>query len=500
MPRFGKTWWTDFRRWLREQRVIWRKDSKNCQATIEIQQFLPLPLVLVALVWYIAAPSAVTLMSLVTLLGIVIGDFMWARILAGGVIGQRRLRYTAMQVGDEMEEEILLHNASSLPVIWAEFVDHSNIPGYTVSSVRGADANSRVHWRAHTVCTRRGIYSLGPWELRLGQPFGLFLVRQIYLQRQEILVYPPMAVLPERIMPHRGQMGDHRPLNQPLRAETVSVNSVRSYQPGDTLRHVHWPTSARRSDLFVKDFAPEAASNIWLVADFYSPDHVYVADQSPGETRSAHHDRADRNPADRHPLGEDSSEEWMVTLVASLAASLLEERLTVGLFACPDDDQVVLPRQGQAHLWSILQALAPLRATPAHPLEEVLARAGALVTGRDLLVVVTPSKRPDWILPLQNLARSRSGSGRAEVILLQETVQNGGLDSAGFAALLRERGIRAHSLYKGDIQLINAYYGALSRWEFTVSATGRAVARNAPRPAALEGAGPGLLTRPGRGG
>ena len=321
MQRIWNTIWDGFRRWLREPRIVWREETNTRLTTIEIQQFLPIPVILVALGWYIAAPSAVVIMSLVTILGIVLSDLLWALSMARGVTGRRRLRYTAMQVGDEMEEEIWLDNAAPIPVLWAEFVDRSNIPGYTVSSVRGAESNSRVRWRAHTVCTRRGVFSLGPWELRLGQPFGLFMTRQLYLQRQEILVYPPMAMLPEQILPHRGLMGDHRPLNQPLRAETIAANSVRPSQPGDPLRHVHWPTSARRSELFVKDFAPEAASNVWLVPDFYGPDHLTDAD---GE----------------------SSEELMVTVAASLAAALLEARLTVGLFASTGGDQVVMPRQG----------------------------------------------------------------------------------------------------------------------------------------------------------
>jgi uncharacterized protein (DUF58 family) len=424
----------------------------------------------------------------------VVCDIAWALAMARQVTGQRRLRFTAMQVGDEMEEEILLDNHSSLSVLWAEFVDHSNIPGYTVSSVRGADAVSRVAWRAHTLCTRRGVFNLGPWELRLGQPFGLFLVRQIYLQQQEILVYPPMAVLPEQILPHRGQMGDHRPLNQPLRAETIAANSVRAYQPGDPLRKVHWPTSARRSDLFVKDFSPEAASNIWLIPDFYSPDHTETAPAHPVEKPLSQAPETAEAVTDG-----DSTEELMVTVVASLAAALLEARLTVGLFACTETDHVILPRQGQAHLWPILQTLAPLRASPAHPLEDTLARAGALVTGRDLLAVVTPSLRPNWVFPLQHLARSRSGSGRAEVILLDPAAAAGGWAGDSMLAMLQEFGIRTHRLAKADIRLISGYYGELNRWEFTVSATGRAVLRNAPRAAGPESAGARFIARLGRG-
>jgi hypothetical protein len=112
-----------------------------------------------------------------------------------------------------------------------------------------------------------------------------------------------------------------------------------------------------------------------------------------------------------------------------------------------------------------------------------------LMTGSDLLMVVTPSLRPDWIMPLQRLARGRGGGGRAEVILLDPASFDPSTQGAGFLSLLLERGIPAHLLRKEEVQLISGYYGELSRWEFTVSATGRAMARNAPRAAAADAPG-----------
>ncbi len=392
MKKVFRTWRQEFRRWIREPRVIWRSENADRQITIEVQHWVPFIVFLVVLFWYIIDPSSVALMSAIMLGGMLLTSFFWARSMGRGVEGQRRLRFAAMQVGDEVEEQIYLRNTTPLPVLWAEFDDRSNIPGYTVSSARAADANTQVTWRTHTTCTRRGVFSLGPWEMRIGEPFGILIVRQLYLQRQDILVYPPLALLPEQLLPHRGALGDHRPLNQPLRAETIASTSVRAYAPGDPLRHIHWRTTARRMEPFVKVFSPEAASNVWLVPDFDATAHV-------GE-------------------GADSSQEVMVTVVASLAMALLQQNLSVGVIASAEEETVVLPRQGQAHLWSILQTLAPLHAVPGRPLEDVLARAHGLVGGNDLLILVTPSLSTNWLGALRRISRSRGSRGRAEVILL----------------------------------------------------------------------------------
>lgn len=456
MARSQSTTWQKIRRWVGEPRVLWRATSPSLTTTIEVQTRLPILVFLVSLAWYIVSPSQVAMMTLAGLAGILLSGFFWAREMARGVRGKRRLRFSAMQVGDELEEQVSLRNNSRMPVIWAEFVDRSNIPGYTVSSARAADPESSTEWRVHTVCTRRGVYNLGPWEMRLGEPMGIFLVRQVYQQYQEILVYPPLAVLPSSLLLHRGALGDHRPLNQPLRAETITSTTVRAYAPGDPLRHIHWRTSARHLTPFVKVFAPEAASSVWLVPDFDSGVHY-------GE-------------------GADLSEEMMVTVVSSLAAELLLQlNVAVGMFAVADTEQVVLPRRGQANLWPILQAIAPLRATAGKPMEVVLDQARTLISRNDLLIVVTPSMQPEWIAPMRGIARSRGGSGRAQVILLDpgSSGEKGG--AQGFLSVLLEQGISANLLHQEDLRMISGYYGEISRWEFSVTGTGRVVARKTPR-------------------
>jgi len=480
MKKLWRTLWNAVRRWAREPHILWRSENALMRTTIEVQHWVSFFACVGVLLWYIADPSPVALMSTVVFWGMVLSSFVWARGMARNVLGQRRLRFAAMQVGDELEEQIYLTNRSLLPVLWAEFDDRSNIPGYTVSSARAADPQTRIHWRARTVCTRRGVFSLGPWELRIGEPFGILMVRQLYLQRQEILVYPPLAVLPDQFLPHRGALGAHRPLNQPLRAETIASTTVRAYLPGDPLRHIHWRTSARRNEPFVKVFSPEAASNVWLVPDFDLAAHV-------GD-------------------GDDSSQEVMVTVVASLAMALLQQNLSVGVFASAEKESVVLPRQGQAHLWSILQALAPLHAVPEKPLEDVLTRARGLVGGNDLLILVTPSLNSNWLAALRRISRSRGGSGRAEVVLLDPaSFEESGSDASaaapggnngktapgmaksaadGFAQLLIEQGVTTNILRRQDVRLVSGYYGEVSRWEFSVLGTGRVVTRRAPRTAA----------------
>jgi uncharacterized protein (DUF58 family) len=439
--------------WARRSPVLWHSTRPDCVVTIELKEWLPLVALTLLLIWYAAAPTEVGLMALAALGGILLLTFVWARTLALRVTGKRALQYLAIQVGDEIEEIVTLENNSSLPVLWAEFIDRSDLPGYAVGGVATADPHNSIEWRAHSTCSRRGVFVLGPWELRLGDPFGFFLVRQTYTARQEILVHPSLAALPPYLLPHGGVLGEHRPHRQPLSADTNNAFTARPYVPGDPLRSVHWRTTAHHDSPFVKVFEPEAASIIWLVPDCDAAVHY-------GET-----------------------EETMVTLAASLAAQLLREHLAVGLLFNAEAFEVIAPRRGTPHLWTLLRALAPLHSQPGTPLAQTLARANSIVAARNLVVVITPSVGADWARELKRIAWNRRGGG-AEAILLDPASFGGPGRVEPCLSLLAELGLAHKLVQRGDVRPISGAYGTLSRWEFKTLATGGILVKQSPRRAA----------------
>ncbi len=155
----------------------------------------------------------------------------------------------------------------------------------------------------------------------------------------------------------------------------------------------------------------------------------------------------------------------------------------MGLFAYTDTEHVVMPQRSQAHLWPLLRALAPLQPAAPRPLAETLRQAHALISGNDLLVVVTPSLDPNWPGAIRQLGPSRRAFN-AEAILLDPASFGGAGQADTFVPFLADLGIPARVVRRGDIQPISGAYGELRRWEFITLGTGRVVVRRAPREAA----------------
>lgn len=118
------------------------------------------------------------------------------------------------------------------------------------------------------VASRRGVFHRVRIELRTSAPLGVF-VRTRVLRVElpvELAVAPrPTGEAPRLYnRPHDGVTSVTSMLGQ--RAGDT-VRSVRPYVPGDPARLVHWPTSARRGTLVVREHEPPAAVGVALVVD-----------------------------------------------------------------------------------------------------------------------------------------------------------------------------------------------------------------------------------------
>jgi uncharacterized protein (DUF58 family) len=375
-------------------------------------------------------PSRAWSFLLLGLGGILALCYLWARQLAASLILTREQHYGWVHVGDLLEERFSVRNDSFLPAIWIEINDQSDLPGYSARSVRSADGHQTVIWRTDGICRQRGLFTLGPWQAHVSDPFGLFHVTFDFPESRTILVYPPIVHLPTLRLPRGAAVGAGRTSRRALEV-TTNAAGVRAYVPGDSINRIHWRTTARLESLMVKTFDLEPSGDLWIVLDL---DATVQAGQD-----------------------EESTEEYGVILAASLSNRALRQNRAVGLVAygtttrVADQDPeplptLVLPQKGTAHQWRILQALATVLAGGSWPLERVLAEMDRNLGRGTTLAVITPSCDPAWVASL--LPPMRRGVTPTAILL--DPASFGGLGNVdALAGLLADFGVSSHRIVKG---------------------------------------------------
>ncbi|NIV33459.1 MAG: DUF58 domain-containing protein [Anaerolineae bacterium] len=415
-----------------------------------------LGLLLFLLLAQLVMPSRAWTILLLGLGGTLAFSYLWARQMAGKLEVIREQYYGWVHVGDLLEERFTLRNNSFLPSLWVEVDDHSDLPGYSAQSVRVADGNQVVQWRTEGICRQRGLFTLGPWQVRTGDPLGFFQVTLDHPGSQTILVYPPIVHLPALRLPRGAATGAGRTSRRALEV-TTNAAGVRAYAPGDSINRIHWRSTARMDDLMVKTFDLEPSGDLWIVLD------LDAAVQA-GE-------------------GDESTEEYAVVLGASLSNRTLSQNRAVGLFAygttgphggAPEPLPIlVMPQKGTAHQWRILHALATVRAGGNWPLARVLAEMNPNMGRGTTLAVITPSCDPEWIAGLLPPMRR----GVTPTVVLLDPVSFGGQGNVeALTGLLAELGISSHLIPKGIPFRPIAEHKRIGRPEYKVlPGTGRVI-------------------------
>ena len=377
--------------------------------------------------------------------------YLWARSLARGLRLAREMRFGWAQVGDRLQERFTLVNDGWAPGLWVELIDHSTLPDYQASRATGVGGMASLRWHTHGVCTRRGLYTLGPTSLRTGDPLGLYTVSLHYPEVSVLWVKPPIVPLPTIEVAPGGRAGEGRRPRADALERTVSSSGVRDYHPGDSLSWIHWRISAHCDALFVRLFDSTPASDWWIFLDL--DQRVQVGQ------------------------GWDSTEEHGVILAASLADRGLRSGRAVGLVT-HGEELVWLPLQrGDGQGLAILYALT-LVAPGSRPLVELLGRVQPAFRQRTSLVIITPAVEGDWVEALLPLLRR----GAAPTVLLLDPVSFGGTgDVSGTLALLSDLGVARYVITRDLLDRPEARPGRQGQWEWRVSATGRAIQVRRPR-------------------
>ena len=166
--------------------------------------------------------------------------------------------------GQESSVELLVPNTSRQRSPRAEIID--NLPEPRRFAVPPVEGGATRKVQATVGLPRRGLYELGPAEVRTADPFGFLRFARKFAERTEVVVYPRHFDLGHFPLGGRGVEPEAR---GSFARQGDEFSTLREYRHGDERRHIHWKSVARTGELIVREFSANSPRRYAVVLDLH---------------------------------------------------------------------------------------------------------------------------------------------------------------------------------------------------------------------------------------
>ncbi len=205
----------------------------------------------------------------------------WVRLSARPPhIRRHGVRHEALE-GDDVRISLEVDATSAVPPPTLVAVERAGrLPERTVELRRGVG-------RYDLPAVARGRYVFAPTLLTIEDPFALARVELERGEPEALVVYPRLADLHALFSEGGSHAQDGRRLL--IRRPTgYELHSVREHIEGDSLRAVHWPSTARRGQLMVKELEDAPRDEVVVLLDATTPATFDVAVRAAGSILRTH--------------------------------------------------------------------------------------------------------------------------------------------------------------------------------------------------------------------
>jgi uncharacterized protein (DUF58 family) len=362
---------------------------------------------------------------------LLLSSYIWATFTLRGIYVNRHTRTLRQQVGQVFEERFEVDNHTRFARLWLSIQDNSSLAGSGGSRVLSRiGAGQQRSYISYTWLTRRGAFQLGPTRVSSGDLFGLFSVSKDIASNKSLLVTPFFVELQAFPNP-AGLLPGGRTQHRRTLEVTPYAAGVREYAPGDALSRIHWPSTARRNQLMVKEFEQDPQADVWILVDACKSaqaalpeaeavkknENVFLWKRKPDEVRLP--------PA---------TIEYAVSAAASIANYYLNRGYAVGLASAGQIYTVLPAERGERQLGKVLEVLAFIQAEGELPIYGLITAQTGTIPRGSTVILITPSVKPEVLLACTELDRR----GLQPVVVLLDASTFGGMDGTSnlFAELI----------------------------------------------------------------
>ncbi len=257
---------------------------------------------------------------------------------------------------------------------------------YLLHAAAGATAIVPVE----VVPKRRGLHTLGAYQIGTSFPFGFIKRATIRSRHDTMLVYPPIAAVDPKLLTLCQPAEKTGPTIRPRRGGADEFYGLKEHRRGENPRWIYWRRSARTGVLVAKEMTQVAPPRLLLLVD------TYVARR----TRSEH-----------------AMVEKAIAMAASLTSTALEQGLSVGVHAWAGGWNGLLPAQGKRQRRDLMSMLARLPLNLEHDAQALITSSQnlqepgttlVLMTGREVELGWSDKLRSGIVVVSADSAASRS--------------------------------------------------------------------------------------------
>jgi len=212
--------------------------------------------------------------------------------------------------GDSLSLKIFIRNHGRLPPFNLSIGDFLGCDSENHSReffFEWLKPKKRYRLKYECICSKRGKYDIGPVKETLSGFIGLFSVETTYGLKNQVYVYPQTFNIKGIPPLTRGHLPWFGVETTAISGDSHEFFGVREYKRGDSVKRIHWLSTAKKNKLIVKEFEK---------ISFHQVSIVFVL-----------------NKKANLGLGRESVCEYMIKIAASLTKYFTEKNICLEILA-----------------------------------------------------------------------------------------------------------------------------------------------------------------------
>lgn len=125
-----------------------------------------------------------------------------------------------------------------------------------------------IYLSKEVTCRHRGFYKLGELSVKICDAFNIFTKEVFFNTKIDLLVYPRVHEVTYFKLPATEMFGNYTVKNS-INEDYTSISTIREYRDGDNYKMIHWKSSAKLDNIYVRKNELSGSIKSYIFLDGY---------------------------------------------------------------------------------------------------------------------------------------------------------------------------------------------------------------------------------------